>query len=284
VAERQWGVVSRAQLLDVGVSPAGIATWRRRLRLHVVHRGVYSLGHRALRVEGHRLAAVLACGPGAVLSHRSAAAHWGLLATDQIGIDVTAPRGRHAGPGIRLHSSRSLDEKDTTNHDGIPITKVPRTLLDLAATARSDQLERALAQAMYLRVYDHRAITDVVARSNGHRGTKILLLATAQEPKLTRSKWEARMLRLVRGANLPVPLCNEPFHAPDHGECKPDFHWPSQRLIVETDGWEAHGTRAAFESDRAKDAALTAAGYRVVRFTWLTEDATIVRRLKTLLA
>jgi hypothetical protein len=81
----------------------------------------------------------------------------------------------------------------------------------------------------------------------------------------------------------PVPLCNEPFHAPDHGGCTPGFHWPAQRLIVETDGWDSHSTRAAFESDRAKDAALTAAGYRVVRFTWRPEDATILWRLRALL-
>jgi very-short-patch-repair endonuclease len=220
---------------------------------------------------------------GAALSHRSAAAHWGLLATGQVRIDVTAPRSRHGGPGIRLHSSRSLDEKDTTNHEGIPITTIARTLLDLAATVRSDRLERALAEAMYQRVYDHRAITDVIARSSGHRGTAILARATAREPKRTRGEWEARMLRLVRGANLPEPRCNKPLHAPDHGECKPDFYWPAHNLIVETDGWEAHGTLAAFRSDRAKDAALTAAGYRVVRFTWDTHDATILRRLNALL-
>jgi very-short-patch-repair endonuclease len=235
-----------------------------------------------LAVSG-RLAAVLACGPGAVLSHMSAASHWGLLHTDQTRVDVTALRGRHGAPGIRLHRSRSLDAQDTTIHEGIPITTVSRTLLDLAATTRADQLERALAQAMHLRLYDQRAIDDVIVRSNGHRGTKVLKQATRQEPKLTKGKWEARMLRLVRGARLPDPICNRPLHAPDHGECKPDFYWPAHNLIVETDGWESHGTLAAFRSDRAKDAALTAAGYRVVRFTWDTHDATIVRRLKALL-
>jgi hypothetical protein len=206
--------------------------------LHRVHQGVYAVGHRALRVEGRRLAAVLACGPGAVLSHRSAASHWGLLATDQVGVDVTAPRSRQGAPGIRLHTPRSLDAQDTTNHEGIPITTVARTLLDLAATTRDDQLERALAQAMYLQLYDHRAITDVIARSNGHRGTKVLEQATKQEPKLTKGAWEIRMLRLVRSAHLPEPICNRPLHAPDHGECKPDFYWPAHNLIVETDGWK----------------------------------------------
>jgi hypothetical protein len=276
-------VVSRSQLLGVGVSAAAIATWRRRRRLQVVYRGVYSVGHAALRAEGHRLAAVLACGPGAVLSHRSAAAHWGLLRTDQTRIDVTAPRGRHGAPGIRLHRSRSLDAQDTTNHENIPITTVHRTLLELAATVRDDQLERALAQAMYLQLYDQRAIDDVIARSNGHRGTKILTDATKQEPQITKSMWEIRMLALVRGAGLPEPRCNEALHAPDHGECYPDFYWPAYGLIVETDGWEAHRTLAAFRGDRAKDAALTAAGYKVLRFTWDVDDATVLRRLRALL-
>jgi very-short-patch-repair endonuclease len=276
-------VLSVTQLRELGVERGAVAKAVRAGRLHRVHRGVYAVGHPVLRVEGQRLAAVLACGPGAVLSHRSAASHWDLLATDRVGIDVTAPRSRQGVPGIRLHTSRSLDAQDTTNHAGIPITTVARTLLDLAATTRAEQLERALAQAMHLRLYDQRAIDDVIVRSNGHRGTKVLKQATRQEPKLTKGKWEARMLRLVRGARLPDPICNRPLHAPDHGECKPDFYWPAHNLIVETDGWESHGTLAAFRSDRAKDAALTAAGYRVVRFTWDTHDATIVRRLKALL-
>ena len=123
----------------------------------------------------------------------------------------------------------------------------------------------------------------VAARSNGHRGTKTLADATKQEPQITKSMWEIRMLALIRGANLPEPRCNEVLHAPDHGECKPDFYWSEYALIVETDGWEAHRTLAAFRSDRAKDAALTAAGYRVLRFTWDVDDATILRRLRPLL-
>jgi predicted transcriptional regulator of viral defense system len=190
--------MSRSQLLELGISAAAIATWRRRHRLQVVHRGVYSVGHTALRAEGHRLAAVLACGPRAVLSHRSAAAHWGLLRTDQTRIDVTAPRGRHGAPGIRLHRSRSLDAQDTTHHQGIPVTTVSRTLLDLASTARASELERALAQAERLQLYDHAATTDVIARNNGHRGTRVLAQATTSKPKWTRNEWEAEFLALIR--------------------------------------------------------------------------------------
>ena len=248
----------------------------------MIHRGVYAVGHRALRTEGHRLAAVLACGRGAVLSHRSAAAHWGLLPTDQVRIDVTAPRSRDGVPGLRLHTSRSLDAKDTTAHEGIPITAIARTLLDLAATVREDRLDRALAQAERLQLYDHRAITDVIQRANGHRGTGALARATAQEPKLTRSELEALFLALVRKAGLPEPDANSSLDAPDHPGLEPDFYWPSHRLVVETDGWETHKTKAAFKRDRRKDAALTSAGYRVMRFTYddvVYEPDTVVERL-----
>jgi hypothetical protein len=283
VAQRQWGVVSVEQLRALGLGRSATTRRVQAGRLHRLYVGVYAVGHTALRREGRWLAAVLACGKGAVLSHRSAAAHWGLLATTQAHVDVTAARGRRGAPGIRLHRSRSLDARDTTSHEGMPITTVARTLLDLAASVREDRLERALAQAMHLDLYDHRAITDVIGRSNGHRGGSILAGATEREPKLTKSAWEARMLTLIRDAGLPEPLVNESFDAPDHGLCRPDFHWPAHRLIVETDGWKAHRTRAAFEQDRAKDAALTAAGYRVMRFAWRTTNATILRRLNALL-
>jgi Transcriptional regulator, AbiEi antitoxin/Protein of unknown function (DUF559) len=283
LAARQWGVVSSAQLRALGLRKDAVLRRARAGRLHRVHHGVYAVGHTVLRREGRWLAAVLACGDGAVLSHRSAAAHWGLLQSEATRTDVTIPRARAGNAQIRLHRSHSLDACDTTTHQGIPITSVPRTLLDLAATVRPDRLERALAQAQHLELYDHRAITELLARANGHRGKGGLTEAIAVEPKLTRSEWEVRMLSLVRTAALPEPLVNRPLDAPDHGECKPDFHWPAHNLIVETDGWKSHRTRAAFESDRAKDAALTAAGYRVVRFTWRTPDATIVRRLQALL-
>jgi hypothetical protein len=242
LANAQWGVVSRGQLREVGLSQA-------------------------------------------VLSHVSAAAHWGLLHTAATRMDVTAPASRRArDQAIRLHRARSLDARDTTTHEHIPITTIARTLLDLAATQPEARLERALAQAHHLRLYDHANITDVVARANGHRGARALAQAAASEdPKLTESDWEVRMLALIRAAGLPEPLVNHALDAPDHGYCRPDFYWPAHNLIVETDGWQTHGTRPAFEQDRAKDAALTAAGFRVVRFAWRAEDRTIRRRLERLL-
>jgi predicted transcriptional regulator of viral defense system len=283
LAERQWGVVSLAQLRELGLATGAVEHRVRLGRLHRVHRGVYAVGHVALRREGRWLAAVLACGTGAVLSHRTAAKHWGLLHSDQTRIDVTAPRSRGGAPGIRLHRSRSLDALDTTSHEGIPITTVPRTLLDLAARVNAHRLERALAQAERLRLYDDRAIRDLLARTNGHRGKAILERAIAHEPKLTRSELEARVLGAVRDAGLPEPMVNTALNALDHQPIEVDLHWPAHHLIVELDGYATHGTRHAFEADRRRDAALQAAGQRVMRFTWHTDRNEMIARLRAVL-
>jgi predicted transcriptional regulator of viral defense system len=182
LAARQWGVVSVAQLQALGLGKDAVQRRVRAGRLHRLHQGVYAVGHTVLRREGRWLAAVLACGKGAVLSHRSAAAHWGLLQTQATRIDVTAPRTRAGNARIRLHRSRSLIACDTTTHQGIPTTSIPRTLLDLAATVKPDRLERALAQAEHLELYDHRAITELLARANGHRGKGALTEATPSSP------------------------------------------------------------------------------------------------------
>ena len=137
LAESQFGVVSLAQLRGLGLGDRGVRHRVRAGRLRRLHRGVYAVGHGMLRPEGRRLAAVLACGEGAVLSHVSAAAHWDLLESAAARVDVTAPVTRAGMPGIRLHRSRSLDARDTTKHEGIPITKVPRTLLDLEPSLAS---------------------------------------------------------------------------------------------------------------------------------------------------
>jgi hypothetical protein len=182
-----------------------------------------------------------------------------------------------------LHRPRSLAAQDTTTHEGIPITSVARTLLDLAATVRPDRLERALAQAERLQFYDQATIIDVNGGSNGHRGKVALTRATAQEPKLTRSELEAIFLSLVRQAGLPEPEANLPLAAHDHPRLEPDFYWPTYRLVVETDGWETHRTRSAFRRDRRRDAALVAAGWRVMRFTYddvACDGATVTRRLR----
>ena len=280
LASGQWGVVSRAQLREMGASRGAVEHWLAVGRLHAVHRGVYAVGHRVLRVEGRWMAAVLAGGPGAALSHRSAAACWDLLGDSPARPDVTTAGSRRGVAGIRLHRSRSLDARDTTMHRGIAITSLARTLLDLATVAPRHRLERALAQAERMRLYDHRAITELLVRANGHRGRATLAQATSREPQLTRSDLEARFLHIVRDAGLPEPLTNFSLAAPDHPRLEVDLYWPAHRLIVELDGYETHGTRRAFESDRRRDAALQAAGYRVLRFTHrdVTQAAHIVLR------
>jgi hypothetical protein len=233
LADRQWGVVSVRQLAALGLARSAVTRRVQAGRLHRIHHGVYAVGHRALRVEGRRLAAVLACGPGAVLSYVSAAAHWGLLDTNAAKIDVTVPHRRGGNARIRTHRARSFDAQDTTTHEHIPTTTIARTLLDLAATINEHRLERAIAMAHKLHRYDHKAIADVLHRANGHRGARRLGRATTNDPAWTRNDFEAAFLTLVRDAGLPEPLVNHALIAPDHGHCWPDFRWPSHRLIVE---------------------------------------------------
>ena len=286
LARAQWGVVSLAQLDAVGIGPRAAQRRAQAGKLRRVHRGVYAVGGAVLPREGRWLAAVMACGPGAVLSHVSAAVHWNLLQYEPARPDVTAPASRKGVPGIRLHRSHSLDAQDTTDHQGIPTTTLARTLLDIAAQVPSHHLERALAQAERLQLYDHRAIESVIERSNGHRGTRRLATAIQDDPQFTRGELEARMRKLVRDHGLPRPSFNVSLDAPDHPGLEVDCYFPTHRLVVETDGWDTHRTRQAFEDDRAKDAAILAAGYRVVRFTWRQlryDPQTVADRLTAIL-
>ena len=286
LARAQWGVVSLAQLDAVGIGPRAAQRRAQAGKLRRVHRGVYAVGGAVLPREGRWLAAVMACGPGAVLSHVSAAVHWNLLQYEPARPEVTAPASRKGVPGIRLHRSHSLDAQDTTDHQGIPTTTLARTLLDIAAQVPSHHLERALAQAERLQLYDHRAIESVIERSNGHRGTRRLATAIQDDPQFTRGELEARMRKLVRDHGLPRPSFNVSLDAPDHPGLEVDCYFPTHRLVVETDGWDTHRTRQAFEDDRAKDAANLAAGYRVVRFTWRQlryDPQTVADRLTAIL-
>jgi uncharacterized protein DUF559/putative AbiEi antitoxin of type IV toxin-antitoxin system len=282
IATAQGGVASLAQLRGAGLGDGAIEHRARTGRLHRIHRGVYAVGHPAIGREGRAFAAVLACGRQAWLSHASAGAWWDLRPSAAAAVDVLAETyHRHAG--IRLHRSRALEARDTTSHRGLPITSVARTVLDLAATLSPHHLERTLAHAERLHLYDHAAILDVLARNNGHRGTCRLAAAIAHQPAYTRSDLEARVLHLIRAGGLPEPQANRVLTAPDHPRLEVDLYWPAHRLIVETDGYAYHRTRADFETDRRRDAALTAAGYKVLRFTARTDDITIRNRLEALL-
>ena len=217
------------------------------------------------------MAAVLACGPGAVLSHRSAAALWGIRPSARAAIDVTSPRraGR-VRAGIDVHRGTGLEPADVTRVDAIPCTTVSRTLLDLASVFDRRALERAYEQAEVLGVLDLGAVEEVLARSLGRRGTGALraVVSAADLAGLTRSELEERFLAVCAAAGIPRPRVNA-WVPLDGGGAEVDFLWPDQRLIAETDGHRVHGTRGAFERDRRRDRRLMLAGWRVARFTWL---------------
>jgi very-short-patch-repair endonuclease len=266
LAAEQFGVVARGQLREVGLTESGIARRVDAGRLHRVRRGVYSVGHPVLGRHARLLAAVLSCGPGAVLSHASAAALWGLRPSDAAYIDVTVfGPSRRRGAGLRVHRARRLGADEIATHAGIPVTSVARTILDLAPTLRDDRaLGRILDRAEVLQTIDVTSLVAVAGAHPGHPGAGRLRRALAEHTPgpLTRSDLEERLLALCRNRGLPRPRVNH-FVA----GLEVDFLFAEQRVVVEADGWAYHRSRAAFERDRARDAALALAGYRVLRFT-----------------
>jgi very-short-patch-repair endonuclease len=260
-AARQHGVVSHEQLLASGVSRTGVGRWVEAGRLHRIHRGVYAVGHRRLTLEGRFMAAVLAAGAGAVLSHHSAAVLWRILELPSVPLHVTAPRrGGRGRRAFTLHRA-SLEADAVTVKDGIAVTTPARTLIDLADLVPPRALGRALDEAEYLRL-DLTGLQPKPGRRGASRLANTLTKHTPGSTR-TRSELEEKMLALCDEAALPRPAVNTELLGHEA-----DFAWPAERLIVETDGWQAHGTRRAFEDDRRRDARLTAAGYRVVRITW----------------
>jgi very-short-patch-repair endonuclease len=267
LADGQHGVVTRAQLVAGGLGRDAI-DWRvRRGRLHVVHRGVYAVGRRRLTRRGHWMAAVLAAGPSAVLSHRAAAALWDLRASERSRCEVSTPRWCRR-PGIDVHRAR-LEPDEITEVDGIPVTSLARTLLDLAAVLPRSQLERATERAEALRLTDVVPLDALLERHRGHRGTAPLreIVKGKMQPALTRSELEDRFLTFLDAHSLPRPEVNADLHL-DGRWFEADFLWRDQRLIVELDGHQTHGTRAAFERDRERDRMLQVHGWRIVRITW----------------
>lgn len=267
IAARQHGVVTLRQLRTQGIGTSAINHRVRCGRLHRLHRGIFAVGHDRLTRKGHWLAAVFAYGDGAALSHVSGAALWEVRHTAATRIHVTVPTAAGIRPraGIALHRTRALRPADIEKVDGIPVTSVARTLLDLSGMLAPGPLERAVEQSLTLRLFD---LADVRAQIDAGRtrpgaGALERIVATIHdEPPLTRSELEALMRDLCDEHGLARPRVNTIVE----GE-EVDFSWSAQRLIVETDGRRFHGTRSAFERDRARDARLTVLGYRVVRFT-----------------
>lgn len=287
LAERQFGVVSRGQLADLGIDRRGVARRLQTGRLHQLHGGVYAVGHRVIPREGHWLAAVLFCGPGAVLSHRSAAAHWGIRDYSGAYVDVTSPRKTRSTGSIRRHWAL-LRSDEVTEHDGIPITTPPRTIFDLAPESPPHVVEAALRQSEFLRLYDSLSLWDLLERYPRRRGNPAVRAALASLEEAsgeTRSRLEERFLAFLDAHRLPRPNLNVWLEINGH-RYKVDCLWPAHRQIVELDSWEAHGTRSAFQTDRSRARRLEAAGYRVTHVTrhqLETEGEELAMDLRTLL-
>jgi hypothetical protein len=265
LADRQHGVVARRQLLELGFG-RGAILWRLETgRLHPLHRGVYAVGRRAVMREGWWMAAVLACGPGAVLSHRCAAALWGMREGAPDRVEVLVARRLRPHDAIRPGQAR-LAPDERTFRAGIPVTTVPRTLLDLAAVLQPHELERALAQAELRGLSDPTPLVALLERHRGRRGAAALRRSLANgplRPTVTKSELERRFLAFAERAGLPRPLTNVWLDA----DLQVDCLWPDQRLIVELDSRAYHRTTAAFERDRKRDRRLVAGQWRVVRVT-----------------
>ncbi len=264
LARRQHGAVSHWQLIALGVSASAIDRRVADGRLRRIHRGVYAVGE--LDRRGRWMAAVLACGEGALLSHRDAAMLWNLRETNRRAIDATAPGARRRSrPRITVHGA-ALHPDDRVEVDGIPVTSVSRTLLDLAEVVPPTQLRRAYEAAERHRHLDVVALNDVIARSNGRRGLAALLALLEYDPAPARdskSDLESALLDLVREVGLPLPHLNVLVDG-----YLVDAHWPAARLVVELQSYEHHAHRQAFDRDYAKLGRLTLAGYQVLPLTY----------------
>lgn len=270
VAWRQHGIVGLAQLRALGLSSSGVRDRVAGGTLHRVHRGVYAVGVPLLAPRARWMAAVLAYGDGAALSHRSSAALAGLRTDRRAVVDISVPRqSARSRPGIRAHACLRLDPADVTIVDGIRCTTVARTLLDLAEVIDRRGLERAIGQAEVLRVFDRRAVARVLTRAAGRRGAALLraVLDADAEPALTESELEEEFLELCEMHDLPRPEVAV-WIATGEGHLKADFAWRAQGLAVETNGYAFHGHRGAFESDHRREGLLNLAGWKVRRFTW----------------
>jgi very-short-patch-repair endonuclease len=275
LAGRQHGVVARRQLLEDGWSEDEL-DWRLRTgRLNRIQAGVYSLGPRQLLSRhGRWTAAVLAGGPGTVLSHWSAAALWKIRPNGRSRVDVTVAHRSRSSKAVHRHISEvPADERAV--HEGIPVSSVHRTIFDLAAAASIDDVAAMIKEAEYLNRWDRLSLPDLLERYPGKRGSRKVRVALdrlmEEPPGRKRSRLEERFAPFLRRHRLPMPRFNDwiPLGPKRY---QVDCHWPHLRLIVELDGWEGHSTRSAFQDDRARDRALHAAGFTVIHLTWNQMD------------
>jgi very-short-patch-repair endonuclease len=270
LARRQYGVVARRQLVQLGLGEDAID---RRLaigRLHRIHPGVYAVGHRLVPKQGWWMAAVLASAPGTVLSHRSAAALWELVGYSEGAVHVTLARKSTPAKWIRRHRS-VLPADEITVAAGIPVTIPPRTIFDLAATEPAETVEHLLRESEFRELRATLSLPDLLERYPGRRGAQRVRQALervgGEPPGRRREGLEQRFAPFLRRHRLPFPRFND-WILLDSGRFQVDCHWPGSGQVVELDGWKGHGTRSAFREDRARDRALRVAGYSVTRLTW----------------
>ena len=264
LAKAQHGVVSIRQLVGpLGYSESAVARSVAAGHLHRLYQGVYAVGHTNLSLLGQALAAVLACGPDALLSHGSAAWLWEISLRGPAPFHVTGPIRRRPKPPIRVHHSQILRPSDRALIDNIPVTAVPRTLLDLASRSRN-QLERALQLSEQKGVFDLIAVEVLLSRAGGHPGVRRLRRAVdIFRPRgVLRSQFERRFLDAVEASGLATPSTNV-FVA----GYELDMYWPAERFAVELDFFETHGTRVSFESDRVRQEELKLSGIEMIRIT-----------------
>jgi very-short-patch-repair endonuclease len=259
----QHGVVSVRQLREAGVDEDGVKHRVARGRLHPIRRGVYAVGRPELTRHGHWMAAVLACGDGAVLSHGSAAALWGFGKERQGIIDVSAVAfSRHRHPGLMAHR-RSLPPRDLTVRHGIPVASVVRTLIDRAAGLDRRGIEREVSEADKLGLTTPPDLRGALHRYRGQRGVARLREALDRRTfRLTDSELERYFLPVVREVGLPMPRTRQHVNG-----FRVDFFWPDLRFVIETDGLTYHRTPAQQAEDLVRDQTHVAAGYTPLRFT-----------------
>ncbi len=260
-ADRHHGNITGAQLARVGLSRGQIAYRVKIGRLHRVHCGVYAVGRPPRTALEHASAAVLACGPGAALSHRSALALWGLGRWPKRH-HVLVPGDRRP-PGISVHRARGLARSDRRTNQGIRTTSPARTLLDCAPALTEKALARAVNDARLARLIRVKDLSDVAERFPHHRGTPLLIPFIAAKGGPTRSEWEDAFPAFCRRYGLPDPGLNAIVAGHEV-----DALFPEEKLIVELDSWAHHSTRESFESDRNRDADTLAVGHNTVRITW----------------
>jgi very-short-patch-repair endonuclease len=285
LANRQQGQVARRQLVRMGVGRGAIRYGLRCGRIVETFYEVYAPGGRALPALWREMGATLTCGDGAFVNGRASLVAWGVWSRPEPLIDVTVPYDRNPRrAGVRLHRRKGIDRRDVTELDGVPVATPAFALFEIATDLTFDDFERAFDDALTKRVMRLAEAQDTLARHASQPGARLYSEFALPEHglQITASRAEQLMKAIIRPSGLSMPESNI-----RRGRIIPDFYWRGEKVIVEIDGYRTHGTRRAFEADRARDAKLAAEGWIVIRFTWRqleNEPALVLTRLAQTLA